>query len=347
MMQSAPRAPLTAASFTLWLSIAGLAGCGASQIADHTNTAASTGGAASSSPPMPVGGALANGGAAPDGGAVGGAGATRPAPSGQPALGGTGGASTSTASGGSGAQDLMHADFQARPAGLYTQEMVSQDFGGKPTWNDGLDEGRASIVDERGERFLRVTYAAGIYGPADGGVQFLVPLSGSSEELYLSYRVRFASGFDFVRGGKLPGLVGGTHPTGCVADAGGFSARMMWRTGGAAVQYLYFPDKVNACGDDFTYRANNADLLFKPGTWHRVLHRIRMNTPGQNNGILQAWFDGALALDNTTFNYRISGATFAIDALYFSTFFGGSDATWAPAQAQIADFDDFVVADHP
>jgi hypothetical protein len=118
----------------------------------------------------------------------------------------------------------MHADFQARVPGGYTQAMVSGDFSGVPSWNDGLDEGRAAIVDENGERFLRVTYTGAVYGPADGGVQFIVPLSGSFDELYLAYRVRFAVGFDFVRGGKLPGLVGGTHPTGCVANDGGFSA---------------------------------------------------------------------------------------------------------------------------
>ena len=72
-----------------------------------------------------------------------------------------------------------------------------------------------------------------------------------------------------------------------------------------------------------------------------------MNTPGAHDGILQAWFDGSLALDNQTFIYRIATATFGIDALYFSTFFGGSDATWAPTAAQVADFDDFIVSDQP
>lgn len=245
------------------------------------------------------------------------------------------------------ARILMDADFQARSPGVYTQAMVAGDFSGTPGWNNGLDQGRATIVDEAGNRFLRVTYPAGIYGPTDGGVQFIVPLAGSFDELYLSYRVRFAAGFDFVLGGKLPGLVGGTHPTGCVSDDGGFSARMMWRPAGAAVQYLYFPEKVNACGDDYAYQVGGTAVLFGTGQWHRVQHRIRMNTPGAHDGILQAWFDGSLALDNETFIYRVATASFGIDSLYFSTFFGGSDATWAPAAAQVADFDDFIVSDQP
>jgi hypothetical protein len=122
---------------------------------------------------------------------------------------------------------------------------------------------------------------------------------------------------------------------------------MMWRPAGAAVQYLYFPEKVNACGDDYPYLLGGANVSFGSGQWHRVQHRIRMNTPGMHDGILQAWFDGALALDNQAFIYRIESASFGIDALYFSTFFGGSDASWAPATAQIADFDDFVVSAQP
>jgi hypothetical protein len=237
---------------------------------------------------------------------------------------------------------LFRADFQTRAAGPYAQAMVAEDFLGKATWNNGLDAGRANIVVDGAEHFLRITYAGGVYGPSDGGVQFMVPFGRSCEEAVLEYRVRFAVGFTFVRGGKLPGLVGGTAPTGCVADSGGFSARMMWRSGGAAVQYLYYPGKVNSCGDDFPYLIGGNAVVFQPGTWHRVRHHLRMNTPGEHDGLLSATFDDAPALDKTDFIYRAAGMTFGIDALYFSTFFGGSDGTWAPSSAQSADFDDFV-----
>jgi len=167
------------------------------------------------------------------------------------------------------------------------------------------------------------------------------------KELYLSYRLRFGSGFQYVKGGKLPGLVGGTAPTDCISDHGGFSARGMWRPGGAAVQYLYYPDKKNRCGDDFSYVSDGRNFVFVPGKWQTIEHRIVMNTPGQRDGILQAWVDGALVLDENQFYYCAPGATFAIDALYFSTFFGGSDSTWAPATDQTVDYDDFIVSSRP
>jgi len=119
------------------------------------------------------------------------------------------------------------------------------------------------------------------------------------------------------------------------------------RTGGAAVQYMYFPEKQNACGDDYPYDSGNGPIAFQPGTWHTVEHRIVMNTPGAHDGIIEAWFDGKQALSNKTFLYRLAGATFGIDTLYFSTFFGGSDSTWAPSAPQIADFDDFIVSTGP
>lgn len=44
-------------------------------------------------------------------------------------------------------------------------------------------------------------------------------------------RMRFGPGFDWVRGGKLPGLCAGQCPTGCdksISPNEGFSARIMW-----------------------------------------------------------------------------------------------------------------------
>jgi hypothetical protein len=244
---------------------------------------------------------------------------------------------------------VMHADFEARSAGPYTMDMVAADFGGMATWNNGLDEGRATVVEEAGARFLRVTYPAGQYGPNAGGVQFMVPLTGSHDELTLSYRLRFAADFQFIKGGKLPGLVGGTAPTGCGLDpatmSGGFSARMMWRGGGAAVQLMYTADMVNTCGDDLPYAVcGGAAARFVTGRWLRVVHHLRMNAPGQPDGMLEAWLDGALALSRRDVRYRGPDATFSIDTLYFSTFFGGSDASWAPTTDQVIDFDDFIVS---
>ncbi len=245
------------------------------------------------------------------------------------------------------ASEVLRVNFQGELTGFYTATIMQQDFPMASSWNNGLDEKRAVTVKEKGNKFLRVTYTGKEFGPARGGVQFKVPFNKSYNELYFSYRVRFAKDFDFVKGGKLPGFMGGTGPTGCVSDKHGFSARNMWRVDGDAVQYLYAPQKISACGDDYHYTKGGANQRFTPGKWQTVEHRLVMNTSGENNGVMQAWLDGELVLDVKDFLFRESGSTFAIDTLYFSTFFGGGDASWAPQASKITDFDDLIVSEKP
>ncbi len=219
-----------------------------------------------------------------------------------------------------------------------------------PPWDNGVDEERVEIIDGPeafSGRALRVHYPEGGVGPSEGGAQWRLELDDSYDELYLAYRLRFADGFDFVKGGKLPGLVGGSAPTGCSNDQDGFSARTMWRPEGAGVQYMYFPEKQSNCGDDYDYMLGDAIASFEPGVWHTLEHRIVMNTPGEYDGLLQAWLDGELVLDAPGFLFRLADGTYSIDAMYFSTFFGGSSNDWAPTKDEHVDFDDFVICEVP
>ncbi|MCH2109014.1 MAG: hypothetical protein MK135_06775 [Polyangiaceae bacterium] len=242
---------------------------------------------------------------------------------------------------------LLDADFEGQATGPYTEAQVVEDFSNAPPWNDGLDEGRAQVVRLEKTQVLRVDYPGQEFGASAAGVQFKVPFGQSYEELYLAYRVRFSEGFEWVKGGKLPGLVGGSAPTGCNNDEDGFSARMMWRAQGAAVQYVYFPEKESNCGDDFPYALKDAPAQFQTNTWHRVQHHLKMNTPGESDGVLEAWFDGELAYQTQELLYRRANASFAIDTLYFSTFYGGGDSSWAPDAPTFVEFDNFIVATEP
>ena len=264
--------------------------------------------------------------------------------------GNTGGSSSTGASGNSGAggtspasEVLLFAQFEEAETGTYSRDDVLRDFGIAAPWDNGLSEGRASIQEEAMNHFLRVTYPANQFGPKDGGVQFKMTFDKIYMVLDFEYRVRFHSDFDFVKGGKLPGLTGGTGPTGCKPDTQGFSARNMWRAGGKLVQYVYYPDQPNSCGDDIAYNTTDGAFSFTLGQWHHVQHHIEMNQAGVADGILRTWIDGKLAIDESTRIWRKTGESYGIDALYFSTFFGGGDASWAPASEQIADFDDLRV----
>jgi hypothetical protein len=87
---------------------------------------------------------------------------------------------------------------------------------------------------------LQVTYDNGSFTP-DGGSQLYSmwsPSDGSSfQTMLLSYEIAFSPGYDWVRGGKLPGLRGGPDRLGCDGgrEANGtncFSMRLMWRAHG-------------------------------------------------------------------------------------------------------------------
>src|SRR5690606_15373813 len=110
-----------------------------------------------------------------------------------------------------------------------------------------------TIVDEGGERFVRVLYPTGAWGSGTSGAQWQVGLPSAYQELWLRYRVRFGPGFDPVRGGKLPGLIGGEANTGGDAPDGtdGWSGRMMWRRELDVVQYVYHVDQPTQYGEDF------------------------------------------------------------------------------------------------
>lgn len=244
---------------------------------------------------------------------------------------------------------LFAQDFDESPVGSYSRDSLDDDWM-SPSWEQGLDEGRVAIVEGSqafSGRSLRVLYPQGGVGPGEGGAQWRLELGGSYDELYIAYRLKFGEGFDFVRGGKLPGLVGGEANTGGSPPDGtdGWSARMMWRQEGAVVQYVYHPDQPGIYGEDLDWNLGG-DRFFEPGQWHQVEHRIVMNTPGEHDGMIEGWFDGELALRREGLRFRDVGS-FAIDALYFSTFFGGSDETWAATKDEYVYYDEFVISTQP
>ncbi|MFK7895252.1 MAG: polysaccharide lyase [Myxococcota bacterium] len=254
-------------------------------------------------------------------------------------------------------------DFEDDAVGPYTVSNWSADWSGAPG-ETGIEEGRATIVSGdaafNGGRSLRLLYpkgSVGAVGPSGGGAEWRMNLGQSHDELYLSYRIRFGADFDFVLGGKLPGLAGGAGNTGGNTPNGtdGWSARMMWVTYGPApgdranaIQYVYHPDQPGTFGHNIRWddTADGSWAEFEADRWYSFQHRIIMNTPGQYDGAIQAWLDGELVLDMDGLRFR-DVATLGVDQLLFSTFFGGGSANWAPTKDEFIFFDDFVVSTGP
>ncbi len=100
---------------------------------------------------------------------------------------------------------------------------------------------------------LSIFYPRNSYTPSElpvGGTQFYAqtPFDLSrATSVTLNYSVFFPASYDFVQGGKLPGLYGGDEGCGGGNSAQScWSTRMAWRTNGTGELYAYLPqDKQN------------------------------------------------------------------------------------------------------
>lgn len=205
------------------------------------------------------------------------------------------------------------------------------------TWDAGLMD--RTVIDDSslsvsGTNSLRIKYPQGGYGPSETGAQVQLKFD-KRNEAYTSYWLRFSEDFSYGttnEGGKLPGLSGGDDCSGGDSCDGtnGFSARFMWRTGGAIVLYLYHMDKPATYGEDFYLKhADGSNVIIKKGEWIHIAERVKMNTDGDTyDGEVQAWVNGEEVLFLK--GLRFTNNEDKIDKVYISTFHGGSDNTWAP-----------------
>jgi hypothetical protein len=212
------------------------------------------------------------------------------------------------------------------------------------------DENR-SVISTPGDRFpqiLRVRYPRNSASPTVhrttaaplGGTQFYAKLGlFPQDSLRLSYYVRFSENFDFVKGGKLPGLFGGTGNNGGDIPDGedGFSTRFMWRSDGEGEVYAYLPTS-----REHGTSIGRGSWSFRPNTWYHLEQEVTLNHPGEANGRLRVWVDNQIIFDRSDLTFR-SVETLQIEGILFSTFFGGGDRTWATPHDVYADFADFTV----
>ncbi len=234
-----------------------------------------------------------------------------------------------------------------------------------PEWQSGVSKGRVKIKTGyqafgKSGACLAVKSKKKTFGPNRSGAQWQMMLDDTYEEVILSYHVKFKKHFDFVRGGKLPGLAGGTAPTGNVPATGtnGWAARMMWRTDHTGnpgkpkqktAQMISYAKYVGSGYDqqgrieDETYYTDEAGtpITIKSNVWYQISQRIRMNDPAKADGVIQIWLDGNLVVDKHDVRFRTT-AEVGIDQVYFSHFFGG-DYKWRTVKWATVYFDNFSV----
>ena len=245
-------------------------------------------------------------------------------------------------------EHILTNDFSHLGDGPYDFYQFREDWL-SPEWQTGITHGR---VDIKGNTLV-VKHLAGSYGSSSnqGGCQWPTKFNTGYQDLWLQYRVKFEGEFDWVKGGKLPGLFGGERPGGGVVSGGhkpdgtdGFSTRFMWEDGGKAMLYAYHMGQPDSYGDNIHLKYSNGKRVqFKAGQWYELTQHVKLNTPGKANGFVHVWLDDKIVLDRNDLAFRAI-ESIGIDGLYFSNFFGGSDAGWAPKTDQHISFDGFIVS---
>jgi hypothetical protein len=190
---------------------------------------------------------------------------------------------------------------------------------------------------------LTVSYPAGSSAPSSGGpaggAQLCVPFAaGSRTDATLTYRLLVPVGYQFVKGGKLPGLYGGSEPfSGGKHTSNGWSMRLMWRSGGAGEVYGYI-STTSGYGNDW----GRGNFRFAAdGRWHTVSEHVHLNTPGRSDGYVTLSYDGRVVVSQP--NLSVTKTRTPIAGLFFSTFYGGHDRSWAPTATQQLEFSGFSV----
>ena len=226
-------------------------------------------------------------------------------------------------------------------------------------WQLGLERAKVAKGGFDGGKCLRVEYPRGEIGPWKSGAQFPIVFAKMPgkhkdyfQEAYLRYYVKFEKGFDFKRGGKLPGLMGGgdswtrsggNQPNGL----NGWTLRLMWLENGKAIIYAYVPKSANGkWGGKKWGERIDCKINFLPDKWYRIEEYVNVGSPGKDNGKLKVWINGKKLIDINDMRFRdVNNKYGKIGGVYFSTFFGGNTPDWAPMKTSYADFDGFVVSE--
>ncbi len=249
---------------------------------------------------------------------------------------------------------LFKQDFENTTPGQYNANEWKRDWN-SPAYQNGLEKTKI-LLESDGNHVMQWNYPKGSVGPSAGGAQWEAPFAGQ-DEVYMSYKIRFKPGFNWVEGGKLPGPGGGpAYGSGTPMEWDeGFTARLMWRFGenaGKVMFYAYYQDKPGLYGAGHPW--SNYVLKTDPERWYTITIRIVMNSFDQNklvsdphhagnhDGLMEGFIDGVLMTS-------VTGICFAnlpsikVDKMHITSFFGGNGSNYAAARDEWNLLDDVYV----
>ncbi len=235
---------------------------------------------------------------------------------------------------------ILFEDRSAVGEGAFFEELATyiKSVSGPRYWGLKNNLSLVATDDPQRPRVMELKIPKGSVNPGSrfaprGGAGFLwtPQLPGNTRAACLAYEVRFPAGFDFVKGGKLPGIFGGEGPSGGrkVTGENGFSTRFMWRTGGKGEVYAYIVGN-----DGRGISLDRGAFVFKRGGWTRLVQEVILNHPGRNDGRIRVWVNGRLVISRAKLNFR-TRETVHVKGVMAHVFFGGKDPSWASTRDSI------------
>ncbi len=95
--------------------------------------------------------------------------------------------------------------------------------------------------------------------------------------------------------------------------------------GGRSVRYAYTASNMSNSGQVWGWNLGPTGRLTR-NRWYSIEQYLKLNTPGQTNGVLRAWIDGQLAFERTDLHWR-DVTTLKIESVWLNVFHGGTART--------------------
>ncbi|KAL4458953.1 hypothetical protein ABPG75_013818 [Micractinium tetrahymenae] len=222
----------------------------------------------------------------------------------------------------------------------------------RPPWNTRrLSDTSLAQLWAGGADAVRVRYPAGS-GPPSSGLRGGIQLGGApaclpARDCLLRFDFCVPPDFNWTRGGKLGGglQIGSGAASGYRHSATAASARATWGPDGAIQLYVYTMERTQQApeyGQVAKLGQGCGDHLF-PGTfqvqrgvWNTVLLRVRLNTPGQPDGVAGLGVNGGY-VEYRKMAWRARPETLITEVMLV-TFFGGSWTTPVDMHIDFANF---------
>lgn len=175
-------------------------------------------------------------------------------------------------------------------------------------------------------------------------------MGSEPEEVYFRYYLRLGDDWTVTQGGKFPGIGGTYGKAGWggrpVDGTDGWSARGLFtgrKDGKTPIGfYCYHMDMKGQYGSEWIWDKDKLGYL-ENNRWYCVEQRVKLNTPGKADGIMQGWVDGKLAFEKTDVRMRAVDKL-KVETVWLNIYLGG---TWTAKADHHVFIDEVVISREP